>query len=802
MRKLILSCFFLVVAIFGMQAQNGNVGINTTDPQETLHIKNGGLLVEGDPLIVGISAIPDTIVFDPNQIPFPTPDSSGYLFDTGGPNGDYNYSNGSTSFALDMSSVQPLAIRIEVIQMELAPDDSLIIDHQFILKNGDLGTFTIDGHYGFMEFFKTGVETAEGFEMKWNALFEIDTDSIATQGGGSRLMWIPGKRAIRSGRVVNNRWDMDSVGLYSSAFGYDVLAAGDHSFAAGEKTVARGVNSMAMGDESLATGISSVAIGFRNEAAGGYGPVALGTGNRALAEGAVAIGRGNYASGFYGSVALGADSYVTGTYGAFAGGNGCIVTGNQGSMALGDYNEVTGNFGSIALGSDNEVNGEWGCVAIGVQSITNGDQAAMAFGRRVRTNGRSSMTIGKGLGEFGTLNYLENNIDNSLMIGFLSDVPTFFVGPADSVSNSIGKVGIGTIFPSSTLHIDAPIGEQPLDIEVNGVKKFDILSTGETRIFADPGEDPFSVRSQGALKLSVFANGGTTLGAAVLPPENGLFVAGNTRLFNAVEIGTSLAPSGLLIYGSDNDGTTAGLVVRSGSQSMLIDGNEIDAENSELFLQANSDNDVIMALGGGRVGIGGSNPDRDVTIVDPDDDGSTFMNIKDATRELLIGTNSSGISLRSMTNHDVSFWTNSLRRMTIENTGNIGIGTGDPSALLEVNAFTVKKTGGGAWTANSDRRLKHNVIDYQEGLSEVLEIRPVKYQYNQKSGHDTSVQHIGVIAQELEKVAPYMVSSYEKDGEEYLQVDNSAMTYMLINAVQELNEKIRMLEEEIQVLRQ
>ncbi len=103
------------------------------------------------------------------------------------------------------------------------------------------------------------------------------------------------------------------------------------------------------------------------------------------------------------------------------------------------------------------------------------------------------------------------------------------------------------------------------------------------------------------------------------------------------------------------------------------------------------------------------------------------------------------------------------------------------------NAF---KPGGGSWSATSDARLKTSVKNFSDGLNEVLEIHPVKYHYNEKSGNDTSKEHIGVIAQELQKVAPYMVSAFQKDGTEYLQVDNSAMTYMLINAIKEQQKTI------------
>ncbi len=102
----------------------------------------------------------------------------------------------------------------------------------------------------------------------------------------------------------------------------------------------------------------------------------------------------------------------------------------------------------------------------------------------------------------------------------------------------------------------------------------------------------------------------------------------------------------------------------------------------------------------------------------------------------------------------------------------------------------MKKVGGGTWTASSDRRLKRNISEYTGGLDDILAIRPVQFQYNGLSGYDTEKEHIGVIAQELAEIAPYMVGTYTKDGTEYLEVDNSAMIYMLINAVKEQQAQI------------
>lgn len=138
-------------------------------------------------------------------------------------------------------------------------------------------------------------------------------------------------------------------------------------------------------------------------------------------------------------------------------------------------------------------------------------------------------------------------------------------------------------------------------------------------------------------------------------------------------------------------------------------------------------------------------------------------------------------------------------RMRIRGNGNVGIGTFFPLYLLEVNG-SAAKPGGGTWTATSDVRLKQDVKPYTDGLAELLRIRPVRYRYNEASGHDTKPEYVGVIAQELREVAPYMVGTFEKDGAQYLNVDNSAMIYMLVNSVREQQALITELRDRIALL--
>lgn len=122
---------------------------------------------------------------------------------------------------------------------------------------------------------------------------------------------------------------------------------------------------------------------------------------------------------------------------------------------------------------------------------------------------------------------------------------------------------------------------------------------------------------------------------------------------------------------------------------------------------------------------------------------------------------------------------------------------------LYVNG-SAAKPGGGSWVNASDQRLKENIEPYADGLSKLLSINPVTYHYNSRSGFNTSKKHVGVIAQELQEIAPYMVGESKVNrtsDEEFLNVDNSAMTYMLINAVKEQQAQIEALKAEIEILK-
>ncbi len=149
-----------------------------------------------------------------------------------------------------------------------------------------------------------------------------------------------------------------------------------------------------------------------------------------VGDSASAIGAGNISTGLY-SLASGFQNVATGMY-SLAGGNNSEAT-DKWAFAYGERAKAKG-FRSFAQGMD--------VTAFGGNSV--------AIGRYLRTTTSDAMVIGTG---YDTSNYLINNIAQSLMIGFNSNEPTFFVGPALGL-NTIGNVGIGTRYPTKNLEVN------------------------------------------------------------------------------------------------------------------------------------------------------------------------------------------------------------------------------------------------------------------------------------------------------------------------------------------------------------
>ena len=103
----------------------------------------------------------------------------------------------------------------------------------------------------------------------------------------------------------------------------------------------------------------------------------------------------------------------------------------------------------------------------------------------------------------------------------------------------------------------------------------------------------------------------------------------------------------------------------------------------------------------------------------------------------------------------------------------------------------------------SDRRLKTNIQPLVNGLATIKQLRPVTYNPLDVIGFDENKQIIlgdkdpydtveGFIADEVEKVAPWLVKGGENGG--YQSVNYALITPMLVQAIQALDQRLSELE--------
>lgn len=413
----------------------------------------------------------------------------------------------------------------------------------------------------------------------------------------------------------------------------------------------------------------------------------------------------------------------------------------------------------------------------------------------------------------------------------------------------LGNVGIGTSNPLSKLHLfggniiaDRGNATQNLSrfLIIGGALK----SPGPyAELYFRNYDHNEAQEYTGAKITSVAGSTGVGSGDIRFFTANGFSLFEHMVLTKTGNLGISNQdPSELLSVGDDFGSTLTGNRITIGdidNTSGLNLGEDID--NRGFILWDNSNDCIYMgtrssattynntiALNNGNVGIGNNsaplydlhigdgnisaiNVSNTRAVVSDNDNGqrAAFLGLTKTSGGSRVeaqleanGSNTSGPSviMGAVSSHPLYLRTGNITRMTVLPNGNVGINHASPAYNLQVNG-SAAKTGGGAWTNPSDLRFKENISNYKDGLTQVLSIRPVQFEYTSESGYKSDSKEIGVIAQELQEIAPYMVGTIEKDDEEYLSVNNSAMVYMLINSVKELNQKLEDLEAEIAMLK-
>lgn len=501
---------------------------------------------------------------------------------------------------------------------------------------------------------------------------------------------------------------------------------------------------------SVAIGKSQVTAGAKFDVVGSIrgGVAATGTPSPTIGANSLAVGNQAFAGGD-GSSAFGYKSSASGLN-SFAGGGGSDSDNKAGGIASGDNafafgrgTQATKN-SSFAFGQGAIANGDYSFAfgANGTQAGSNfGISNAFAFGDNAKTSTSYSFAFGQSVSANAGYSFAFGN--NNTNAGGSN---SFAFGSA-ATNDTPYTFAFGNAVRNKAANNSFAFGENTNNIGAGGTNAIFSLAFGNT------------VTNKYAEYALAFGNSSNNTGT------------GSTASSYSLAFGQNARNSGIpysFAFGNNALNQTTGST--SGSYSFAF-GNNV--QNSQSPNYAFAFGNTIANTAKNNTFAAGSNlnlkTDNQVAF------GSYNENVTNAAFEVANGTAAAKKNL-----------------ITLLNTGNLGIGTSAPASTLDVNG-NIKASG----TVTANGTVLTSDLRYKKDLQKLQSILPLLDQLNAytyffktdefKDKNFSDKKQIGMIAQEVEKVFPELVST---DAKGYKSLNYAQFTAVLLEAVKELNSEV------------
>ena len=303
----------------------------------------------------------------------------------------------------------------------------------------------------------------------------------------------------------------------------------------------------------------------------------------------------------------------------------------------------------------------------------------------------------------------------------------------------------------------------------------------------------------------VIATDGLGSGGVVYDVLTGLTLAGNLSL---------TSDSAVLKFGADADTTLThtdgtGLTLNSTNKLCFNDASQFiqGASATVLDIAATDEIELTATLidvvgnftnSGTIISTGVVTANAGVVVdemtLDADTLTATDDFIIDAVGDITLDAAGDDILLKSAGTHEgnINLASSNLTFKSIVTDKDIIFQGNDNGSAITALTLDMSDAGAAIFnnnvTAYSDERLKSNIVTVPDALAKVSAMRGVHYTRN-----DTGKDHTGVVAQEIQKIAPEVVLT-SSDEMGTLSVDYGNITGYLIEAIKELSAKVKELE--------
>ena len=367
--------------------------------------------------------------------------------------------------------------------------------------------------------------------------------------------------------------------------------------------------------------------------------------------------------------------------------------------------------------------------------------------------------------------------------GNILDVQSGSAGAGQGTSrllvNSSGNVGIGTTSPTSyysgadNLVVHQSSGEAGMTIatanNTTGALYFADGTSGSEAyqggIAYSHGAEILNLVSGGSNKMTIDSSGNVGIGTT--SPQSGLHIAdGGSGSDGGSVLTLSQTGFGSIVNNDDLGsvhfgGVTSGGVGIHNAAKIMVEGDATWASNDyptrmSFFTTADGASSATERMridSSGNLIVGKTSTDFNTAGFHLAPEGAVYSGIQTVSA-------SSSYHLRDTTNNTWEFYVTGAGQIHATST---------------------------SITSLSDKRLKENIKDLETGLTEVMSLKPRRFDWKDRKEKNVA----GFIAQEVETVLPDLIDDFMHDDlEDAKSVKMSDMIPTLVKAIQELSDKV------------